>query len=366
MLGSGGTDRARHEQLRQLCLHHRWAVTERIDNTIRDGLFRLRPNLGLLRKLSVVAWRTITLVPRMMSDRKRGLHLLFVYPAPLQLLILLPVARLLRIPTIVDVYLSMFDTFVSDRKIRTQRHPIAYLLRFFDKFVMQFSDINIVDTEENADRYARIFNIDRAKFIEIPVGASTEFYTSVSPAPAQVDTINVLFYGTFIPLHGAQVFAAATQQEQLKDFRFTFIGTGQTRAGCEAIAAQNTNVRFIDWLDIGDLVKEIDKSHIVLGIAGVSEKALSVVPNKVFQSVVRGRLVATAESPAVTRILGDTVHTFAPGDVESLSRTLIDLRLNYGAYVSKLETKRTDVLDLISTENLANRFALRLTEKSHD
>ena len=366
MLGSGGTRRARHEQLKSICLQNGWEVTERVNNTIREGLFALRPSLAVARQLLVTVWQTIKFIPHMLRGRKRSLQLLFVYPAPLQLVLLLPFSRMLRIPTIADVYLSMFDTFVSDRKIRSSHHPVALLLRFFDKFVMEFADTIIVDTEENADRYSEIFNIKRAKFLEIPVGATTAFYENTTTAPAQVGETNVLFYGTFIPLHGAEVFCEATQHEQLANFKFTFVGTGQTRAACEAIAAHSPNVAFIDWLEIDDLVNEIDQAHIILGIAGVSEKALSVVPNKVFQSVVRKRLVATADSPAVNRILGNCVHTFAAGDVESLAQTLNDIQHNYDTYVDQLEIHRNKLLHLISTEALADRFANRLSDKAHD
>ena len=45
------------------------------------------------------------------------------------------------------------------------------------------------------------------------------------------------------------------------------------------------NIDFIEWIKYNELVSEINKADVVLGIFGGTEKSLRVIPNKVFQAI---------------------------------------------------------------------------------
>ena len=57
------------------------------------------------------------------------------------------------------------------------------------------------------------------------------------------------------------------------------------------IAAQTAPSERVDWVDYADLVSWISRADLCLGIFGTSEKAASVIPNKVYQVVAAGRPV---------------------------------------------------------------------------
>jgi glycosyltransferase involved in cell wall biosynthesis len=61
---------------------------------------------------------------------------------------------------------------------------------------------------------------------------------------------------------------------------------------------------------------------VCLGIFGTSEKAASVIPNKVFQVVAAGRPLITRDSPAIRELLSPTpgcVSLVAAGDAAALA-----------------------------------------------
>ena len=53
----------------------------------------------------------------------------FLYPGHLDACVLGPIARLRRIPTVLDVFISLYDTVVSDRGLSSSRSPIAFATR---------------------------------------------------------------------------------------------------------------------------------------------------------------------------------------------------------------------------------------------
>ena len=88
-----------------------------------------------------------------------------------------------------------------------------------------------------------------------------------------------------------------------------------TELGC-------TNVRMLGTVPLEDLPAEIARAGVCLGIFGTSAKAARVVPHKVYECMAMGRPVVTAGSPAVRRLLGDSVATVPAGDERALAESV--------------------------------------------
>ncbi|MFM8972188.1 MAG: hypothetical protein ACKOOG_06025, partial [Actinomycetota bacterium] len=58
----------------------------------------------------------------------------FCYPGHVDACVLGLVARLRRIPTVLDAFISLYDTVVSDRALHRPRSPIGIALRLLDTF----------------------------------------------------------------------------------------------------------------------------------------------------------------------------------------------------------------------------------------
>jgi glycosyltransferase involved in cell wall biosynthesis len=88
-----------------------------------------------------------------------------------------------------------------------------------------------------------------------------------------------------------------------------------------------SNITWIEWVDYRDLIRHIGRSHVVLGIFGTTAKCQHVIPNKVFQVVMAGRPIVTADTPAIRELLDESQYvSFVPaGDPSSLANAVIEI-----------------------------------------
>jgi glycosyltransferase involved in cell wall biosynthesis len=249
----------------------------------------------------------------------------FLYPGHLDACVLGPIARLRRIPAVLDVFISLYDTVVSDRGLRGPRSPVALATRALDVLACWSVPLVVVDTPEHADFFARFAHRDRSRFGVLWVGAEEERFV---PGPDPGDDAPILWYLTYIPLHGFDTVARAAALLAGDSRRFRLVGAGQERAHAEALAAELglTNLEFVEPMPESELPAEIARSSICLGVFGTSDKAARVVPNKVFQCAAAGRAVVTAASPALHNAFGDALVTVPAGDAPALAEALRALR----------------------------------------
>jgi glycosyltransferase involved in cell wall biosynthesis len=250
---------------------------------------------------------------------------LFLYPGHLDACVLGPIARLRRIPTALDAFISLYDTIVLDRRMRHPWSPLAIALRLLDACACWSARTIVVDTPQDGDFFARLSLRPRSNFAVLWVGADEALYT---PGPDPGDDGPILWYLTFIPLHGVEtvLHAATLMHGDARIFRL--IGDGQARADAEALACDLglTNVEFVDRVPETELAAEIAGASVCLGAFGTTPKAARVVPNKVFQCAAAARPVVTAETPALRASFGDALDLVPAGDPTVLAAALRSLR----------------------------------------
>nr|AIA90103.1 CAZy families GT4 protein [uncultured Methanothermus sp.] len=85
----------------------------------------------------------------------------------------------------------------------------------------------------------------------------------------------IVFYGLYTPLQGTPVIAKALRilRDRGVTPPVTMIGTGQDYAEVREILRDCSNVRFVDWVDPGDLPSLIARHDISLGIFSTTPKA---------------------------------------------------------------------------------------------
>jgi glycosyltransferase involved in cell wall biosynthesis len=285
------------------------------------------------------ASQTATSAVQMLRNALKGLlpairHLLtckrpdlvvFLYPGHLDACVLGPIARIRRIPTVLDVFISLYDTVVSDRGLSSSRSPIALATRTLDTLACWSVRTVVVDTPEHAEFFSRFTRRGRRHFAVLWVGAEeARFVTAVDPG----DDAPILWYLTYIPLHGFETVARAAALLADDNRVFRLVGDGQRREAAEQLAGELglTNMEFVAPVPESELPGEIARSSICLGVFGTSDKAARVVPNKVFQCAAAGRAVITADTPANTRAFGDALVTVRAGDAPALADAIRNLR----------------------------------------
>jgi glycosyltransferase involved in cell wall biosynthesis len=225
-------------------------------------------------------------------------------------------------PIVLDLFLSAYDTAVCDRQMFHPASPLAWLLKRLDRQACRAADLVLVDTPQHADHVAGLVGCARQTMDWVPV-SDPEEPEQAFPFPdlRPGDRLEVLFFGTGVPLHGLDTLLSAV--ELCHDVRLTLIGG---RPEDRARARQmGDRVRLLDVFLPRDALQDLlEQSHLVAGIFGTGGKARRVIPLKVMLALSAGRPVVTADTPAVRGLLrpGMDCVVVPPGDPRALAAQL--------------------------------------------
>jgi len=254
------------------------------------------------------------------------------YPGNLDVILLWPLAKLRGAKICWDMFLSLYDTVVIDRKMLKQGGLAARLLYLSEWLSTRLADKVLLDTRAHADYVAELFALPPARADSFQVGAECEVFRRAVAAPP-AGKINVLFYGQFIPLHGLDVIvdaiALVEASETTAPIRFTLVGQGQEQARIDALIAQKglRTVTRIDWVNFRDLPALIENASLCLGVFAPDGKGTRVIPNKVFQILAVGRPLITMDSPAIRELVepGPALKLVPPGDPRALADAILGM-----------------------------------------
>ena len=246
-----------------------------------------------------------------------------------------PLAKFLSLLTsrkiIFDPLAPRYETKITDWK---RKPPDSWQARWnftIDSWAFAFSDLILADTQAHKDYYCLEYGILSNKVEVLPVGYDDEIYRP-DLAAGNGNRFTALFYGSFLPLHGADavVQAAGIVSKEDPSIEFILVGSGQTFPHVKALASKLRldNIQFEDWLPQGELPRRIASADICLGIFGKTEKAGRVVPHKIYQSMGMGKPVITARTPAVEEFFSHRENIFLIPEPypENLAQAILELK----------------------------------------
>ncbi|MBU0766744.1 glycosyltransferase [Patescibacteria group bacterium] len=254
-----------------------------------------------------------------------------------------------------DVFISVYDTLVTDRKKVSPINPLAWFYYLIDFFSCHLADEVLIDTQTHREFFIKKFKINPKHIRVVYLQAREDlFFPSPSPSPSpnppvlsadegspnpspspnqQLETsnqkLNVFFYGSYIPLQGIDVIlrAAKILQDKGSPVHFTLLGGGQTKSEMLKLAEKLflKNVTFKEFAPIEELPKHINQADLCLGIFGTSIKAQRVIPHKVIDYRTCGKKVITERSPAILeRYANDhDVILCEAGDAQDLAENIL-------------------------------------------
>jgi glycosyltransferase involved in cell wall biosynthesis len=230
-------------------------------------------------------------------------------------------------------FISLFDTIVADREKVDPGSIMARLLRHLDRAAFQAADAVLVETNVQGRHYAETFGLEAERFVRSFVGEDDVEFPFRPGGPRGNEPMQVLFFGTYVPLHGIEtIIDAAHELRHDEDIRIRLIGNGQMFAELRERARRlEVNAEFIsDWVAPTDLLKQIESAHVCLGVFGTTAKAARVIPYKVFDAAAVGRAIITRESPAIREMFTDGVSALLcpAGDGVALAAAVRRLRDN--------------------------------------
>lgn len=211
-----------------------------------------------------------------------------------------------------DAFISIYDTAVNDRKIVKRDALLAKLLFFIEKISFTSANMILVDTPENADFLSKLFKIEKKKFVAIPLCIPP--LSPIAKSDKQKKS-NCLFIGTFVPLQGVKVIAESARiLSTTSSISITVVGDGQDAESFNEIlnSFEHKNVTWHRvFLETDELEELLNKTNICLGIFGNTDKAMRVIPYKLYYYLSKGKTVITQETPAIATLqkeLGTSLH----------------------------------------------------------
>ncbi len=235
------------------------------------------------------------------------------------------IARCTGRKIIFDPLVSRFETRVLDREDVRRGSMQAWHNRNLDRVSMKLPDLVLADTAAHARFFSDEFSVSMRKIKVLPLGFDEGVFHEAPLPPARA-SCSVLFYGSYLPLHGVDTIVDAAGFLRDAPVCFTLVGGGQTLAAAKARAVGSAlrNIAFRPPVPEPELQDLIEAADIVLGVFGTTPKAGMVVPNKVYQGLAVGRPVVTGDTPAMRELFENGVHldTVPPGDARALARAI--------------------------------------------
>lgn len=261
----------------------------------------------VLLMLLVYPW----LLVRLLASRRPDVYLVS-YPGWFDVPVVKLAAIIKRRPVVFDVFISLYDTAVTDRRLASERSWAARVAGTVDRISMRWADRILADCRSHAAFLADLSKSDVARFGVVYLGADEGVFRPI--ASAQDDRL-VLFYGNFVPLQGVDVIVRAAAELEERGVRFRMIGDGQTMEMARSLVKDLdvSNIELPGRRPQAELVKEMASAAVCLGIFGETPKADRVIPHKLYEALACGRPVVTADSTAVREV-------FAEGEVASVPR----------------------------------------------
>jgi glycosyltransferase involved in cell wall biosynthesis len=207
-----------------------------------------------------------------------------------------------RKPLIFDHMMSPYDSLLNESK-RLQKGSLAErLVYYYEWAVMHSADIVLTDTAIHRDYFIQLFKIVPERIHHVPVSTDeTLFRFAETPSdPSDVDCLSVLFYGSFLPLHGIDVILRAAALLKDEPIRFLLIGGNrQDLSGFHRrIQELNlVNVCHQPWVDYRRLPELIVQADLCLGGPfGNTGQARRVITAKTFQCLAMGRATVVGKT----------------------------------------------------------------------
>ena len=200
------------------------------------------------------------------------------------------IIRLITIgkPLIFDAFMSPSDALLSEGKGGLLGRFVGVLLFPLEWLCLHFSTRCLTDTVLHRQFMADRFAVAEEEMDVVYVGAAP---SDIGPAIDNVGDdrpLSVLFYGTFLPLHGMDILLHACKLVEDKPIEFRIIGgTGKALARFKALLEELNpgNVVHDTWVDFDELqTNVIPNAELCLGGPfGGTPQAQRVITGKAFQ-----------------------------------------------------------------------------------
>ena len=201
-------------------------------------------------------------------------------------------------PIILDALMSPYASLSRERKFGIPGVAAASAWRILERGILNDADVVLTDTTPHLQFYQQEFLLPSGKLLALPVGAeesSADVHPTQYNSPAKSeDEMSVLFYGSFLPLHGIDIIIEAASLLKGLPIRFDFVGGNDQQARkLKAKCADLGIIRYTHkrWVSFDELINLIiPEADLCLGGPfGNTEQARKVITGKTSQCLALGK-----------------------------------------------------------------------------
>ena len=192
-------------------------------------------------------------------------------------------------PLIFDHMMSPYDSLVNEKMRIKKNGTLERLIYNYEKSILLASDQILTDTEFHKNYFRELFLLDTTKIVAIPVGADEDvFYPPEMPLkPVENTPFEVLYYGSFLPLHGIDIILRSAIALLEFPIHFTLIGGNRLDLSDfyrEIKEHKIYNIDHLSWIEFEQLPHFINRADLGLGGPfGNTGQAQRVITGKTFQ-----------------------------------------------------------------------------------
>lgn len=274
------------------------------------------------------------------------------------------IRRLTNKPIVFDPLISKYLTKVVDYG---QWYKV-FINYFKDYLAFRKCDLLIADTEHHKQYYSKMFGITKDRIHVIPVGVMIEEFKPMENQ-SNDNLFHVGFYGSFVPLQGAEVIIdAANHLKEYKDIVFDIIGTGHEYKKIQKQIAYLglTNINLKGWIEYSKLAEEISRFDLCLGIFGHSKKADIVVPNKAFHYAAMRKCMLTKETEGIKEVFThDKTAILCNADAKELAEHILKLKDNPDKREQIAKEAYMHISKKYNENSIAEKFIYILSNYQH-
>jgi glycosyltransferase involved in cell wall biosynthesis len=206
---------------------------------------------------------------------------------------------------------------------------------WLDRMACNSADRVLLDTASHKAYFADTLQLSAERLFHLYVGCNEDMFFP-RPTPPSTGEFRVLYYSSYLPLHGVEhIIAAAGLLRDRKDLRFRLIGHGMTYSQARRAAEQlgASNVEFSPPVPYARLPDEIAAADLCLGGPfGDTPKARRIIPGKTYQFLAMTRPVIAADTPANCELLAhnDSAYLVPLADAKGLAAAIELLQGDFG------------------------------------
>lgn len=213
-----------------------------------------------------------------------------------------PLRRLVgRTPLLLDAMMSPSLSLAEEGAYGRAGPIAATLLKPIERSILHDADCVLTDTDAHVAALSEHFRLPPAKLAAVPVGAVETAATAVASGPHE--RLRVLFYGSFLPLHGADVILEACRLSRDVPCDLDLIGAPAPFVRqLQHTLSDNAALRYRtrSWVPFEQLVnQELPTTDLCLGGPfGNTPQAQRVITGKTSQALALGVPTVVGDNPA--------------------------------------------------------------------